>query len=112
MGQRTHSWVKFKAIKEEDFLVLGYKEIDHELKTIVIGQKENNQYILYGEVNFPNYENQEYLRKYAQNNLSNEELFPLKNVVWLKPKLQATIRFKEITPSHNLRHAVFVKFVD
>lgn len=112
IGKRTHSWVKFKAIKEDDFWVLGYKEINHELKTIIIGREENKEYVLYGEVNFPNWENQEYLRKYAQKNMSNKKLFPLKNVVWLKPKLQATIRFKEITSNNNLRHAVFVKFVD
>ncbi len=111
IGKRTDLWVKFKALKEDDFLVLGYKEIDHDLKTIVIGKKEKDKYISYGEVNLPNVLDQEFIRKYAKTNQSKTQMFPLKNIVWLKPQLKATIRFKEITASNNLRHAVFMKFV-
>lgn len=111
IGKRTDLWVKFKALKEDDFLVLGYKEIDHDLKTIVIGKKEKDNYISYGEVNLPNKIDQDYLKKYALKNKISKGYFPLKNIVWLKPQLKATIRFKEITASNNLRHAVFMKFV-
>ena len=104
--------MKFKALKEEDFLVLGYKEIDHDLKTIVIGKKVKENYLSYGEVNLPNALDQEFIRKYAKTNQTKTEMFPLKNIIWLKPQLKATIRFKEITASNNLRHAVFMKFVD
>ena len=104
-------WVKFKAIKEEDFFILGYKVINQEIKTILIGKKLNNKIIYYGEVNFPNKDNQEYLENYAKSNQVNKPYFPLKNIIWLKLSLKATIRFKEVTASNNLRHATFMKFV-
>ncbi len=111
IGKRVDFWVKFKAIKEEDFFILGYKVINQEIKTILIGKKLNNKIIYYGEVNFPNKDNQEYLENYAKSNQVNKPYFPLKNIIWLKLSLKATIRFKEVTASNNLRHATFMKFV-
>lgn len=111
IGKRNDLWVKFKAVKEDDFVVLGYKVINNIIKTIVIGKIKNKQYISYGEVNLPNKLDQEIIRMYSQKNKIKKAYFPLKNIIWLKPKLKATIRFKEITSNNNLRHAVFMKFV-
>lgn len=112
IGKRTSYWLKIKALKEDDFLVLGYKEIDNNIKTIVIGKKENKNFISYGEVNLPNYLDQQQIKEYAKTEKQLKAYFPLKNIIWLKPHLKATIRYKEITSNNNLRHAVFLKFVD
>ncbi len=112
IGKRTSYWLKIKALKEDDFLVLGYKEIDNNIKTIVIGKKENKNFISYGEVNLPNYLDQQQIKEYAKTEKQPKAYFNLKNIIWLKPRLKATIRYKEITSNNNLRHAVFLKFVD
>lgn len=112
IGKRTNLWAKFKAIKEDDFWILGYKEIDKVIKTILVGKKINNKIVSYGEVNFPNYDNQQILKKFTKNNKSTKPYFNFDNIVWLKLGLKATIRFKEITDNNSLRHATFMKFVD
>ena len=82
IGKRTDLWVKFKAVKEKDFLVLGYKKINNVVKTIVVGMEKNNKYISYGEVNLPNFLDQKFIDNYAKQNISPSKILPLENIIW------------------------------
>ena len=43
VNKRVHDWLKIKCIKEKDFYVLGIREENKKIKTIVIGSIKNNK---------------------------------------------------------------------
>ena len=47
VNKRVHDWLKIKCIKEKDFYVLGIREENKKIKTIVIGSIKNNKLILF-----------------------------------------------------------------
>ena len=102
----------FKQIKkEQDFYVLGIREENKKIKTIVIGSIKNNKLILNGQVNLPNKYHQEFMKKFIKEHKIKNAYFDMKHVIWLKLDLKCTIRYKEETQNNSLRHAVFVKFI-
>lgn len=112
IGKRTHSWLKIKVLKEEDFYIIGFKEENKEIKTVVLATKKDNNLILNGEVNLPNKIHRDYIKNLSKNNIIKNSYFNLKNITWLKLKLKGTVRYKEKTKNNSLRHAVFIKFID
>lgn len=111
VNKRVHDWLKIKCIKEKDFYVLGIREENKKIKTIVIGSIKNNKLILNGQVNLPNKYDQEFMKKFIKEHKIKKAYFDMEHVIWLKLDLKCTIRYKEETQNNNLRHAVFVKFI-
>lgn len=111
VNKRVHDWLKIKCIKEKDFYVLGIREENKKIKTIVIGSIKNNKLILNGQVNLPNKYDQEFMKKFIKEHKIKKAYFDMEHVIWLKLDLKCTIRYKEETQNNSLRHAVFVKFI-
>lgn len=111
VNKRVHDWLKIKCIKEKDFYVLGIREENKKIKTIVIGSIKNNKLILNGQVNLPNKYHPEFMKKFIKEHKIKNAYFDMKHVIWLKLDLKCTIRYKEETQNNSLRHAVFVKFI-
>lgn len=111
VNKRVHDWLKIKCIKEKDFYVLGIREENKKIKTIVIGSIKNNKLILNGQVNLPNKYHQEFMKKFIKEHKIKNAYFDMEHVIWLKLDLKCTIKYKEETQNNSLRHAVFVKFI-
>ena len=112
IGSRSRSWLKIKAVNEQDYFVAGIKLENNKVKSLVLVSYNNNLITYHGDVNLPNPKDQEYVLKYAKSNKVKTPYLKKDNVVWLKLKLKCSVRYLEITSNNHLRHPVFLKFVD
>lgn len=109
-GKNTSDWIKIKNLKDDDFVVCGYIEKSSNIVSIVIGQyNPNNQLIYKGHVTMG-------ISKSDFNVISNSKridmpYFPVpkgnENAIWLEPINVCTVKFMERTSSGGLRQPVF-----
>jgi len=109
--KRTKEWIKFKFLKDMDFVVCGYIIKEKGITSIILGQYRGNELIYKGHVTLGvRYKDLMQLETmdhspFATTPPGNE------NAVWLKPKLVCTVQFMP-NEKGMLRQPVFKGFRD
>ncbi|WP_312281037.1 RNA ligase family protein [Oscillibacter sp.] len=104
-GKRTKDWIKFKNLKDDDFVVCGFIEKSGGVVSIVLGQYDGDQLIYKGHVTLG-------VSKQAYQIISSipisKALFAdSEETVWISPVLVCTVKYMEKTASGMLRQPVF-----
>lgn len=117
VSHRSRSWLKFKCISEQEFVIGGYTEPKGQrvgLGALLVGYYDAGGLIYAGKVG-TGYDNTTLQRLREQ--LSKLETraspfvgdgMPRSGVHWVKPKLVAEIAFAEWTEAGKLRHPRFL----
>ena len=108
-GKRVLYWQKFKFSQVNEFYIWGVKKEQGIIKSVVVFQKKQNDYIYRGKVNVASAEDKEFLNKLVRIYQTKEEKFNIRDVIWVKQPILCEIKYKEITNSGSLRHPVLVK---
>lgn len=103
INTRTNDWIKIKYLKDDDFVVVGYIEKEKGI-SLILAQYEHNALVYIGQVitskqNLPKIQ------------ISDNFLFDIDDVIWIKPHLVARVKFMERTQNNSLRQPVFVDFI-
>ena len=118
-GQRTREWLKFKAVHEQEVVIVGYTEPRRSRKyfgslVLAVRDKANKRWTYAGHVGtgFDQaalksiYETMQPLRtdkKSFDQRVKNENA-----TTWLIPKLVGEVKFTEWTSESEMRHPVFL----
>jgi len=106
-GKRTKDWIKIKNFEDDDFVICGYIEKESNITSIVIGKyNEQNELIYKGHVTL-GVSNQALKIIKSQKTLD----FPLfdtkDNTLWIEPKFECVVKYKQKTESGGIRQPVF-----
>lgn len=112
MDKRVNSWVKFKRLADDDFIVAGYIEKKGNKFSIILGKYRNGKLIYKGHVTSG--VTQDIISYLRPSEHSMITLFPVaenEGAVWVVPDRVCTVNYMPNT--HNsLREAVFKGFRD
>lgn len=109
MGKHTKDWVKFKNLKDDDFVVCGYIEKERGVNSIILGQYADGVLQYKGHVTLG-------VSTAAMQELRNVEGAPPPFVaippnheaaIWLKPELVCTVKYMMLTSTGSMRQPVF-----
>lgn len=107
-GKRTKDWIKFKNLKDDDYIVCGYIEKGGGVISLVLGQYDAaGNMVDKGHVTLG--VSQDSFRVISSV-AEGRPLFPQKpeyDVKWLRPQLVCTVKFMEKTATGGLRQPVF-----
>ena len=109
---RSHDWIKIKFTNTLDAVIIGYTKGKRIISALVLGAYENNKIIYIGKVgtgfNSDTIKDlKEQLDKIKANKKTTET--QEKNIIWVKPKLVAEIKYHEFTQDSILRAPVFLR---
>ena len=121
VSRRTREWLKFKCVKEQEFVIGGYtdpKGTRIGFGALLVGYYRRGKLVYAGKVG-TGYDT-DTLRRLAGQLARLETTtspfrpdgLPRTGVHWVKPKLVAQIRFTEWTPDGKLRHPRFLGLRD
>jgi len=111
-GQRSPFWLKVKAVKSDDFVVIGWTG-DRPFDALVVGYHEDGRLLPCGTVGGGYDENATRSLRDALEELATEEspLDPqpimMRPVHWARPELVVSIRYSEWSPDGTLRFPIF-----
>lgn len=107
-GKRTKDWIKFKNLKDDDFIICGYIEKGSGIISLVLGQYNTAGNIVdKGHVTLGVSHD---AFRIISHTTEGHPLFlqkPEYDVRWLRPQLVCTVKFMEKTASGGLRQPVF-----
>lgn len=108
MGKRTKDWVKFKNLKDDDYIILGYLEKENSMVSLILGQYRGNRIVYKGHVTLGI--SQDDFKVILQQPRV-EPPFPVPKgnecAAWVEPKLVCTIKYMEKTSGGGLRQPVY-----
>ena len=127
-GKRTSTWVKYKVIHSQEFVVGGYTPGD-PFDALIVGCYEHGKLRFVAKVRngfVPHIRREIYRRLRGLeiehcpfSNLPEKRRTwwaltadEMKNCRWIKPEIVAQIQFREWTPDGHLRHCSFVALRD
>jgi DNA ligase D-like protein (predicted ligase) len=121
VSRRTREWLKFKCVKEQEFVIGGYTDPERTrigFGALLVGYYHRGKLVYAGKVG-TGYDTAT-LRRLAAELARLEtsrspfaaDVLPRTGVHWVKPKLVAEVRFTEWTPDGKLRHPRFVGLRD
>jgi len=111
-GQRSPFWLKVKAVKSDDFVVIGWMG-DRPFDALVVGFHEDGRLLPCGTVGGGyDEETMRTLREKIVDLASNDSpLEPppvmVRPVHWLRPELVVSVRYSEWSPDGTLRFPIF-----
>jgi bifunctional non-homologous end joining protein LigD len=111
-GQRSPFWLKVKAVKSDDFVVIGWTG-DQPFDALVVGYHEDGRLLPCGTVGGGYDDDASRHLRERLTGLSTAEspLDPppimLRPVHWVKPELVVSIRYSEWSPDGTLRFPIF-----
>lgn len=117
-GKRSNAWLKIKNVKTLDTIIVGFtlgRGNRKELGALCLGLYKNKKLVYVGKVGTGlNKKTLKKLRMELEKNKIKKptlERLPqnLKNVIWIKPKIVAEVKFLEFTKKGELRSPVFVR---
>jgi len=109
--KRTKDWIKFKFLKDMDFVVCGYIEKEKGITSIILGQYRGNELIYKGHVTM-GVRHKDLLKCETMASPPFAEVPPgNENAVWLKPELVCVVQFMP-NEKGMLRQPVFKGFRD
>ena len=107
-GKRTKDWIKFKNLKDDDYIVCGYIKKGGGVISLVLGQyNPTGDIVDKGHVTLG--VSQDAFRSISHT-AAGQPLFPQKpeyDVMWLQPQLVCTVKFMEKTTTGGLRQPIF-----
>jgi bifunctional non-homologous end joining protein LigD len=121
VSRRTREWLKFKCVKEQEFVIGGYTDPERTrigFGALLVGYYRRGKLVYAGKVG-TGYDTATLRRLAGQ--LARLETttspfaadgLPRTGVHWVKPKLVAEIRFTEWTTDGKLRHPRFIGLRD
>lgn len=110
-GQRSPFWLKVKAVKSDDFVVIGWMG-GSPFDALVVGFYEDGRLLPCGTVG-GGYDDEtaatirERLRDLATDESPLEAAIMTKPVHWIRPELVVSIRYSEWSPDGTLRFPIF-----
>jgi len=111
-GQRSPFWLKVKAVKSDDFVVIGWTG-DMEFGALLVGYFEDGRLLPCGTVG-GGYDEQatqaigDALRQLAtESSPLTPEPVMTKPVHWVRPELVVSVRYSEWSPDGTLRFPIF-----
>ena len=126
-GERSGAWVKLKLDKQQEFVIGGYRPGPHGVDALLVGYYEGKALRFAGKVRagFTPHLRREVFEALKPLQTATCPFVDLPNsktshwgggvtaeqmaeMVWVKPKLVAQIRFVEFTSDGHLRHAAFL----
>jgi bifunctional non-homologous end joining protein LigD len=126
-GERSGAWVKLKLDKQQEFVIGGYRPGAHGVDALLVGYYEGKELRFAGKVRagFTPHLRREVVESLKPLHTARCPFVDLPNakashwgggvtaeqmaeMVWVKPKLVAQIRFVEFTNDGHLRHAAFL----
>jgi bifunctional non-homologous end joining protein LigD len=122
-GGRSANWLKIRADRTDDFVVVGYsrpKGSRGGFGALHLGAYEDGKLVYAGRVG-SGFTAQQLEEVSAELEGAVRDTPPCegppallkdKENVWVEPKLVAEVRYKEVTPDHLLRQPVFLRFRD
>jgi DNA ligase D-like protein (predicted ligase) len=111
-GQRSPFWLKVKAVKSDDFVVIGWMG-DRPFDALVVGYHEDERLLPCGTVGGGYDDVATHTITEALAELATEEspLDPppimVKRVHWVRPELVVSVRYSEWSPDGTLRFPIF-----
>ncbi|HKV87902.1 MAG TPA: hypothetical protein VJT78_07910 [Candidatus Dormibacteraeota bacterium] len=111
-GQRSPFWLKVKAVKSDDFVVIGWMG-DEPFNSLVVGYHEDGRLLPCGTVGGGYDDAATATIKGALADLATEEspLDPppimVRPVRWVRPELVVSVRYSEWSPDGTLRFPIF-----
>jgi len=118
---RTRDWLKFKCVKEQEFVIVGYTDPEGQrtgFGALLVGFYRGRDLIYAGKVG-TGYDTKTLTRLSKQLARLETRISPVTSTVlpgrgvhWVKPKLVAQIRFAEWTRDYKLRHPRFIGLRD
>ena len=121
LAGRSRDWLKFKCVKEQEFVIVGYTDPEGQrigFGALLVGFYRANNLIYAGKVG-TGYDTDTLKRLGIQLSRLQTRISPVTStglprsgVHWVKPKLVAQIRFTEWTRDDKLRHPRFVGLRD
>jgi DNA ligase D-like protein (predicted ligase) len=126
-GRRSHSWIKVKFNKRQEFVIGGYKPAGHTFDSVLVGYFERRRFVYAGKVRagltpatraevfarireheisacpFVNLPNSTGKRHWGEG-ITAEDMTALR---WVQPHVVIEVAFTEWTAGDNLRHASF-----
>lgn len=103
VGERTHSWIKVKNIKVDNFVVHGFLEKTNTI-TLLLGEYKNNKLCYVGKVSVnKKHELINTLQKMKK--INNQFVNFDEEATYVKPVHEVRVHFLERTKSGMLRHA-------
>jgi len=126
-GERSSAWVKLKLDKQQEFVIGGYRPGPHGVDALLVGYYEGKVLRFAGKVRagFTLHLRREVFEALNPLEIAKCPFIDLPNsktshwgggvtmeqmaeMMWVKPKLVAQIRFVEFTNDGHLRHAAFL----
>jgi bifunctional non-homologous end joining protein LigD len=114
---RSDQWIKVRIDQTDDFVVMGYRAASNgDIRSLMVGQYVGDDLIYSGNVGSGL--NDTLMRQLsAEFNTIDDVSRPAEapknaDFVWKQPTLVCEIRYKEITPSGQLRHPVILHLRD
>jgi DNA ligase D-like protein (predicted ligase) len=130
-GRRSHSWIKVKFNRRQEFVIGGFKPAASSLESLVVGYYDGRRLLFAGRVRagLSLHDRTEVLRRIAADQVdrcpfanlpstrsghwgegvTQDDMSKLR---WVKPKVVVEVSFVEWTRDDMLRHSEFVGFRD
>lgn len=109
-GKRTKDWMKFKNLKDDDFVVCGYIYKENNIVSLVLGQYDENQLIYKGHVTLGiDGDSFRKIRDTPQIDSPGFITIPPGNekAIWTAPFQVCTVKFMDYMLSGSMRQPVF-----
>jgi len=108
MGKQTKDWIKFKNLKDDDFIVLGYIENETNTVSVILGQYRGDTIVYKGHVILGK-AREDY--KIISRTPKIENPFPTlqgsESAHWVVPELVCAVQYMEITSGGGLRQPMY-----
>jgi bifunctional non-homologous end joining protein LigD len=118
-GKRTREWLKFKAVHEQEVVIVGYTEPRRSRKyfgslVLAVRDKAKKRWVYVGHVG-TGFDQAALKSLYGTMQLLRTDKKPFdqkvkgeKMITWLVPKLVGEVKFTEWTSENEMRHPVFL----
>lgn len=108
MGKRSKDWIKFKNLKDDDFVILGYIEKENNVVSLILGQYQGSKMLYKGHVTMGI--SQAEFRQVEKAKRVAPPFVPPRgneNAIWIQPDLVCTVKYMDITGKGGLRHPIY-----
>ena len=104
-GKRTKDWIKFKNLKDDDFVICGFIEKSGGVVSVVLGQYDGDMLVNKGHATL-GVSKQDY-KIISSVPRTTAPFADSEKTVWISPILVCTVKYMEKTASGMLRQPVF-----
>jgi bifunctional non-homologous end joining protein LigD len=114
VGKRSDSWVKIKFLQTVDAIVIGFTETKRKISSLALGLYDDGTITFVGKVGTGF--DEQFIEKFYPQLIKNKTIkrgYGLtKEIISVKPRFVAEIKYLEFTPDCKLRAPVFIRLRD